>query len=53
MLDKHLNLTSQEAVNRINKKWKEDVKNFDMIYDQALLMADTIANAVEKQFPKK
>jgi hypothetical protein len=53
MLDKHLSLTAQEAMNRINEKWKEDVSNFDMIFNQALLMADTIAKAVETQFSNK
>lgn len=51
MLNEHLTLTSNEVMLRINKKWQEDVTNFDKIFDQALNMADTLSNGIKKQFP--
>lgn len=53
MLNKHLELTTNEAIYRINEKWGDDVSNFDKIYDQALSMADTLAKGIQMQFPNK
>lgn len=53
MLNKHLELTAKEASFRIKKKWQEDMANFDSIFDQALMMADTLSNGLSKQFPNE
>ncbi|HWI47457.1 MAG TPA: hypothetical protein VNU45_04415 [Rummeliibacillus sp.] len=46
----HLDLTKQEAVNMIQKKYKEDIAVFDQIVMEALQMSDMIAEAIMKQF---
>ncbi len=46
----HLDLTKQEAVTMIQKKYKEDIEIFDQIVMEALLMSDMIAEAIVKQF---
>jgi hypothetical protein len=48
-----LSLTANETMFRIDKKWRDEVSNFDKIFDQALLMADTISKAISKQFASK
>lgn len=53
MLNMHLMLTTQEAVLRLKKDWAADIKNFDNIFNQALEMADTLAQGIEQQFPNK
>jgi hypothetical protein len=53
MLYEHLKLTTGEAVARIGKKWADDVKAFDAIYEQALGMADGLSNGIVSQFPEK
>lgn len=53
MLNMHLELTTNEAVLRLKKDWKADIKNFDEIFNQALEMADTFALGIVKQFPDK
>jgi hypothetical protein len=53
MLNEHLSLTTQEAVYRLEKKWPEDITNFDKIFDQGLRMADALSEGIIKQFPQK
>jgi plastocyanin len=53
MLNQHLALTTEEAVNRLQGKWNEDVTNFDKLHDQALMMADTLSDGIIKQFPDR
>lgn len=53
MLYEHLKLTTGEAVARIGKKWADDVKAFDDIFEQALGMADGLTKGVVAQFPDK
>jgi hypothetical protein len=53
MLNRHLALTTQEAVNRLQQKWNDDVSNFDAIFSQAMMMADALSAGVVKQFPAK
>jgi len=53
MLNQHLTLTTQEAVNRLQQKWNDDVTNFDAIFSQAMMMADALSSGIVKQFPAR
>jgi hypothetical protein len=53
MLYMHLDLTTQEVVNRLKKDWKTDVANFDKVIDQVRDMGDTLATGIVSQFPNK
>jgi hypothetical protein len=53
MLNEHLRLTTEEATARIQKRWSDDIMTYDKIYDQALHMADALADGIVKQFPTR
>lgn len=53
LLNDHLKLTTDELTTRVNKKWKDDIKTFDKIYDQALSIADSLTNGIIKQQAEK
>jgi hypothetical protein len=53
MLQKHLDLTTAEATNRLAKNWDGDIKAYDAGHDQMLTFADAIADGIAKQFPSK
>jgi hypothetical protein len=48
----HLKLTKEEIVARITKKWADEVKTFDEIFTEAMLIADTLSDGVIKQHPE-
>jgi hypothetical protein len=47
----HLKLTKNEAVARLTKNYADDVKTFDEIFTEAMVIADTLADGVIKQHP--
>jgi len=53
MLNRHLALTTREAVDRLTKNWDDDVPNFDNVFSQAMMMADALSDGIVKQFPAK
>jgi hypothetical protein len=53
MMNDHLRLTTNEAVNRLQKRWADDVANYDQIFEQAMHMADGLTDGIVKQFPDK
>lgn len=53
MLYMHLDLTTQEVVNRLKKDWQADVTNFDKVISQLRGMGETFANGIVSQFPSK
>jgi len=53
MMKKHLSTTTDEVVARLNKKWDEDVRAFDAVYDHILHMSDALSEGIVKQFPDK
>ncbi len=53
LLELHLKLTKGEVVARLQKNWADDVKAFDDILNEAMVIADTLADGSQKQFPGK
>lgn len=50
MLDEHLKITEEEAVTRLQNKYRENVAIYDDIENQALAMADYMTRGILKQF---
>lgn len=53
MMVKHLATTTEEVVARLNKKYDDDVKAYDAVYDHILMMSDALSDGIIKQFPDK
>ena len=53
LLSLHLKLTKDEVVARLTKDWAADVKAFDDIFNEILVVADTLHNGLVAQFPEK
>ena len=53
MLQKHLDLTTGEAVGRLNKDWTADIKAYDDGHVHMLKFADMLTEGIAKQFPDK
>jgi len=51
MLYTHLAMTKEEAVSRLTHNYLNDIALFDKIENQAIMMADMMANGIVKQFP--
>lgn len=49
MLYEHLRITEDEVVNRLNKQYKTDIMIYDEIENQALIMADYMADGFRRQ----
>jgi hypothetical protein len=52
-MQKHLELTTEEAVARLQGKWAADVAAYDKIHRHILHMSDYLADGLVKQFPKR
>ncbi|MBW7573821.1 acetylglutamate kinase [Caproiciproducens sp. AGMB10547] len=52
MLHDHLKITEEEAVERLSGQYAKDVALYDAIEDQALMMADYMADGILKQFSR-
>ncbi len=50
---KHLTLTTQEAVARIQGNWNADVVAYDRIHRHILHMSDLLSTGLVKQFPRR
>jgi len=53
LLALHLKLTKDEAVARITADWAADVKAFDDIFTEIMVVADTLHDGLAAQFPER
>jgi hypothetical protein len=53
MMKGHLDQTLSEAVNRLTGNYADDVRDYDVIHEHILMMADSLSQGIIKQFPKR
>ena len=53
LLALHLKLTKDEAVARISADWISDVKAFDDIFTEIMVLADALHDGIVAQFPER
>ena len=53
LLTLHLKLTKDEAVARLGKDWAADIKAFDDIFTEILVLADALNDGIVAQFPER
>jgi hypothetical protein len=50
MINNHLKLTTNEAVARLQGNWKADIAAYDKVRAEILMMSDTLAKGIVRQF---
>jgi len=53
MMDDHLKLTTKEAVDELGGHWVASVADYDKVESEILMMSQTLANGIIKQFPSR
>jgi hypothetical protein len=53
MMNEHLDLTTDEAVAHLERRWNADIAAYDKVRTEILMMADQLADGIVSQFPPK
>jgi hypothetical protein len=53
MMKTHLDLTTEEAVARLQGKWQADIAAYDKVHNEILQMSDMLADGLVAQFPDR
>jgi len=53
MMERHLDLTTQEAVARLRGNWAADVAAYDRVHTEILQMANMLSDGIVNQFPDR
>jgi hypothetical protein len=53
LLSLHLKLTKDETVARLHGDWAADIKAFDDIFTEIMVLADTLTDGITAQFPER
>lgn len=53
MMKSHLDLTLQEAVDRLNGNFPADIADYERVHVEILAMADVLSDGIIAQFPQK
>ncbi len=53
MMQEHLDLTTNEAVARLQGDWTADIAAYEKAHEQILQMADMLSDGIINQFPNK
>jgi hypothetical protein len=53
MMKDHLDLTTEEAVARLQGKWTADIAAYDKVHAEILQMADMLSSGLVAQFPNR
>ena len=52
-MNMHLETTTREVVDRLQKNYDDDVRAFDAVYDHILKMSDVLSDGIIRQFPTR
>jgi hypothetical protein len=53
MMKRHLQLTTDEAVARLQGRWAADIKAYDAVHKEILEMSDMLSSGIVSQFPNR
>jgi hypothetical protein len=53
MMKRHLDLTTQEAVARLQGHWSADIAAYDRVHTEILQMANMLSSGIISQFPNR